>query len=269
MKTEQSTRVKCKNLFGAKGWRLEKSLIPLNEIETVRQLLEKKRLDLEKQFVDWTGDPLWSKIETYGLHQARLPEYEARNIPKDLRHYLRGEFDLETRLDLRIVNLITSKNCKLFLKNFLESDHYFIHYPPMIRFKIEEAPSSLVPIHQDYAYNHHLTDFITVWVPLVTVDEKCGGVIVYEGTHHLEKVEHVPEGAWGNKALAKLATYTRNHVDMNEGDILLFPPTLLHESAPHRSSRVRYSVDFRVFRDPKETTKSYFCPESGLVRRME
>jgi ectoine hydroxylase-related dioxygenase (phytanoyl-CoA dioxygenase family) len=56
---------------------------------------------------------------------------------------------------------------------------------------------------------------------------------------------------------------------MRVGDVLLFPPSLIHESAPHRSTtRVRYSIDFRVFRSPEDTTKSYFDPlENRVVRR--
>jgi hypothetical protein len=51
--------------------------------------------------------------------------------------------------------------------------------------------------------------------------------------------------------------------------VLLFPPSLIHESAPHRSTtRVRYSIDFRVFRSPEDTTKSYFDSlENRVVRR--
>ena len=52
-------------------------------------------------------------------------------------------------------------------------DRYYVHYPPMIRFKLADAPSSIVPVHQDIAYNRHLSDFITVWVPLVDIDDEC------------------------------------------------------------------------------------------------
>ena len=123
---------------------------------------------------------------------------------KDLA-FLRGEFDLETRLDKRIMQVLATPRVLAYLSKFLSSDGYCIHYPPMIRFKMAGAEASKLPPHQDWPYNTHMKDFLTVWVPLVVVDEGTGGVVVYEGSHQDGNVQHVAEGSWEAKALAVTA----------------------------------------------------------------
>jgi ectoine hydroxylase-related dioxygenase (phytanoyl-CoA dioxygenase family) len=139
----------------------------------------------------------------------------------------------------------------------------------MTRFKVADAPNSILPPHQDAPYNAHLNDFLTVWVPLVEIDNDCGGLIVYDGSHTAELVDHVSSGAWEAKATGDHSRFHTQHVLMKPGDILMFPPALLHESAPHRSARVRYSIDFRVVRSAGDTTKSFFDPFTGAVTQTD
>ena len=202
-------------------------------------------------------------------HQRKTDEYLTRGLPKDLKHFLRGEFDLETRLDKRIMQVLATPRVLAYLSNFLSSDGYCIHYPPMIRFKMAGAEASKLPPHQDWPYNTHMKDFLTVWVPLVVVDEGTGGVVVYEGSHQDGNVQHVAEGSWEAKALADLDKYSQLHVHMNPGDILTFPSELLHASAPQTSSRIRYSIDFRVFRAPEDSTKSFFKAKTQEIVRVD
>ncbi|NDA66116.1 MAG: hypothetical protein EBY09_05650 [Verrucomicrobia bacterium] len=115
----------------------------------------------------------------------------------------------------------------------------------------------------------HMKDFLTVWVPLVVVDEGTGGVVVYEGSHQDGNVQHVAEGSWEAKAIGDLDKYPQLHVHMNPGDILTFPSELLHASAPQTSSRIRYSIDFRVFRDPADSTKSFFKAKTQEIVRVD
>jgi ectoine hydroxylase-related dioxygenase (phytanoyl-CoA dioxygenase family) len=139
----------------------------------------------------------------------------------------------------------------------------------MIRFKVADALDSLVPVHQDASYNPHLSNFITVWVPLVDIDDDCGGIIAYEGSQLTAVVEHEGSGAWAKKAVIDVSKYPSRHITMKAGDALLFPPNLLHESAPHRSSLIRYSIDFRVFRDSTDTNKSHYDPFKRAITRVD
>jgi len=256
-----------KTFFNDEGWHLERAILERGTVARAYEFLVSRQQRLQQQFEAWSGEKI-SGAADYARHQQQLPVHEAHGLPKDLRHYLTGEFDLETRLSHVIMELLATDRCRDFVCRFLRSEHYFVHYPPMIRFKIAHAPANLVPPHQDIAYNRHLTDFVTIWVPLTDIDEERGGVVVYEGSHVDGDVEHAASGAWANKALADLSRYPARHVVMNAGDALLFPPTLLHESAPHRSPRIRYSIDFRVFRRAGDTSKSYYDPFAKVVTQV-
>jgi hypothetical protein len=267
MTTQTQPQRPIKDLFGPSGWQVEPQLLDSATVSAAHDFLDERRLTLQRQFEQWVGEPLDEK--GYAFHQGQVKEYEARGLPKDLRHYLRGEFDLQTRLDERLVRVLSTPKCKTFFPRFLETDGYVIHHPPMVRFKVADAPSSVLPPHQDAPYNAHLNDFLTVWVPLVDIDEDCGGLIIYDGSHTTELVPHVASGAWEAQATGDHSSFPTRHVLMQVRDILMFPPSLLHESAPHRSVRIRYSIDFRVVRHPSDTTKSYFDPFTGSVTRSD
>ena len=252
-------------LFNDKGWCVKSSLIETDLIEQARKFLETRRDQLQSSFEQWIGRSI-SSARDFAEHQSRIEEYENRQLPKDLRHFLTGEFDLETRLDHRIVALLSSENCREFLTEFLSSEKYLIHYPPMIRFKVADSPDSVLPPHQDAPYSDHLEDFITIWVPLCDIDSKVGGIIVYEGSHLDGALAHVTSGPWAHGLEAPKPTYPTRPTYMRAGDALLFPSHLIHESAPQKShERIRYSIDFRALRSASDTTKSYFDPFTGKV----
>jgi hypothetical protein len=263
---EEKTLNHC---FDARGWHVQRALLDYGDVERLRLYLQTRFDVIQKAFEAWSGVPVNDKTP-YGWHQKKLSEYEARKIPRDFRNFLVGQFDLETRLDLRVVDLLSTSACQAFLKEFLKSPRYYIHFPPMLRFKFMEAPESQVPVHQDIAYNQHLSDFVTLWAPLTEINETCGGVIVYEGSHRAEVFQHESSGAWANRARVEpLEKYPSKHILMEKGDVLLFPPTLLHESALHQSSTVRYSIDYRIFLNKEETSKSYYDPAEKRVIRID
>jgi hypothetical protein len=256
------------DFFPANGWHCEPAILEPGVVARARDFLAARLTILHKQFEKWSGLSV-TDASSYARHQQQLPLFESASIPKDLRHYLTGEFDLDTRLDACITDLLSTSRCRDFICGFLRRDCYYVHYPPMIRFKIADAPSNLVPLHQDVAYNRHLNEFVTVWVPLVDIDEECGGVIVYERSQFLPTLQHEVKGAWANRAVVDVSQFRRHHVLMQAGDALLFPPSLLHESAPHRTAHIRYSVDFRVFFNAANTKKSYYDPFTRSIRRVD
>jgi hypothetical protein len=256
-------------LFNSKGYVLERSVLDPSATSEARDLLLASKERLHRLLEQWTGEPVPDNA-AFARHQLRIPEYTTKGLPVDLRHYLVGEFDLETRLDLRICRVLAGPGARELLTQFFGTSKYYVHYPPMVRFKMADAPGSILPAHQDFTYNGHLRDFITVWVPLVDIDDEVGGLILYDGSHLDGSVDHAPNGPWahGLKKPAGLP-YAQHPVHMKVGDALLFPPLLIHESAPHRApTRLRYSIDFRVFVSAEDTSKSYFDPfESRVVRR--
>ena len=250
------------------GWHLEPGVLDHDLAMQVQEFLIGRLSHLQDLFEEWVKAH-GADRQTYGSHQEQLSRYLDLHLPSDLQHFLIGEFDLETRLDTKIIEILSTDWCRTFICSYFETDHYYIHYPPMIRFKVADGGGSVVPAHQDFAYNTHLTDFATVWVPLVDINEECGGLMVYEGSHLIGEVEHSASGAWENKALIDLAEYPSRHILMNLGDALLFPPKLVHSSAPHRGERTRFSIDFRLFRRAGDTLKSFYNPFTGAITRQD
>lgn len=237
--------------FPRKGWHLERGIIDIDAAQEIQTFLASRYQHVRDLFQDGSGGN------------------KSGGASEDLQHFLIGEFDLETRLDRRIMKLVRSAEIQKFLCRFFKTNSYLVHYPPMIRFKKPGARGSVVPVHHDIAYNSHMTDFITVWVPLTDIDDACGGLNVYEGSQRLEHVVHESSGPWKNKAVCDLSAFRERHVTMRVGDALLFPPTLLHQSAPHRSEQFRYSIDFRVFWGANESNKSFYDPITEVVTQVD
>ncbi len=255
----------------ADGYVWERSLLNLAVVEEAKDLLWASQVNLNRRLEEWLGEAV-ADDAAFARHQARLAEYELRGIPKDLRHYLVGEFDLQTRLDPRICRILGSPSARKCLARLLDSPRYYVHFPPMIRLKVAEAPGSILPAHQDFPYNTHLRDFLTVWVPLVDIDQEVGGLILYPGSHLDGKMDHAANGPWahGLSDGALLKKYARRAIQMKVGDALIFPPTLIHESAAQLSRTTpRLSIDFRVFREPSDTGKSYYDPFEDRVTRLD
>jgi hypothetical protein len=266
MESKKNKPTLAAGLFASEGWKLEGGLLDPVTVTDVRRFLETRCKELQASFEQWVGDKI-SNVDAYIWHQGRLPSYDSMEIPADLRHYLVGEFDLSTRLDPIVRRVLSDAHCRTVISRFLKSAQYYVHYPPTLRFKVKDASASIVPPHQDAAYNEHIDDFVTVWIPFVDIDEACGGVIVYEGSHLDRPVKHSRGDIWAAQAQSDLSKYVGRHVTMRAGDGLLFPPTLLHASAPHRAAVMRVSLDFRVFWHTSQTTKSYYNPFNHTITR--
>lgn len=122
-----------------------------------------------------------------------------------------------------------------------------------------------VPAHQDVSYNRHMSDCLTMWVPLVEIDEFCGGVTVFEGSDATELPTGLNSyGIW-NEGVSTEGFDVTNCVPMVPGDVLIFNKLLIHQSMPNVSDRTRFSVDYRFFRESDTSSKHYLDMQSWQV----
>ena len=117
-----------------------------------------------------------------------------------------------------------------------------------------------VPAHQDVTYNKHLGPFCVVWVPLVDIDEACGGMAVYprtQGRGELFAGETVaPADGWIPGI--DVARFERVVLQpLAPGDVVVMGNETVHESMPNKSDRTRLSIDFRFFGDNSHSSKHY------------
>lgn len=219
--------------------------------------------------------PVFAKwnIDVYGqniVDQVKdVLDTKAEQVSFEEKQILLGHFPLQTRLSEKIYPVASELGKSQILRNIFNSEHLFLHMPPMIRFVPPAYIHAAVPPHQDINYNTHMSNFITVWTPFVEIDDKCGGVVVYEGSQHLESDGVQPTGTFeGWLPPADTSAYKKHQITgMKPGDALLLSTKILHESAANISERFRLSADFRVFSHHDRTTKH--CLDLKTMQVME
>ena len=271
MRKIQDIGVLEREILGQKGHLVLPQVFEKNRLEPLREYLNGRLEKLWDRFLEWSGQGLEKNHSDYLVHSQNMKAYEARGIPKDLRHFLRGEFDVETRLSQMVRRFLSSSEFKKVAAQIWGSEDIFFHYPPMLRFKIPQASEACVPPHQDSAYNQSLGPFLTLWLPLTTIDSEVGGVLFYEGSHHLGPLDHGPSGSWESKAHFNESLYPVFSPAMECGDLLVFIPDIVHASAPNLSSGnvVRLSIDVRVFGRAQKSKKAYYDPFSEIVHQPD
>jgi hypothetical protein len=116
----------------------------------------------------------------------------------------------------------------------------------------------LSPWHQEYPYNLTSDNAVTVWLPLVDVDEGNGCLLLAPGSHRLGALRVRVHDALNarrnaNEAMdvvdldAALACHPAISVPAAAGDALVFHTFLLHRSQPNRSAATRWTLQARYF----------------------
>ena len=111
---------------------------------------------------------------------ALLKDPAANGLDYDTRVLMTGHFPRELRFSKIFWEIPRTHALQDILKAALGTDRLRMHMPPMARFILPSNSEAGVPPHQDASYNDHMGGFVTVWIPLVEIDEECGGVTIYE-----------------------------------------------------------------------------------------
>lgn len=186
--------------------------------------------------------------------------------PREASMLATGHFPLQTRLSPRLWEIPRQPSLQTMLRDVLDSDGLFMHMPPTARLIKPGNERAAVPAHQDVSYNRHMSDFVTVWVPCVDIDEAMGGVAVFEGSQNLpEQLDTLEGGDW----LKPVSSEGYRRVEcrpMRVGDVLLLNRWIVHESIPNRSDSTRISIDMRFFGGNAISTKHHLDMRSWTVR---
>lgn len=125
----------------------------------------------------------------------------------------------------------------------------FLRLPTSGRAVHPNHPEGLGPVHQDGGRLTDMGDFVTAWVPLVDIDEECGGLGFYPSLGLPNGP--IPEGSHG----IDVGSGVPIPVHMSAGDVLIFHKWMPHGSMPNTSNRVRYSMDMRFYSSCNEQFK--------------
>ena len=121
-----------------------------------------------------------------------------------------------------------------------------------LRPKMPDSERTAFPLHQDSQYygkpsrNAHI---VTVWIPLVEVDEVNGCLYMIPGSNHWELIDSARDENNNMRSFEDIeARGTPVPVPMKAGDILLFSNMTFHGSKVNRTDAVRWSTDIRYIR---------------------
>jgi hypothetical protein len=233
------------------GSQIVRGLIEPEVIETVHRFLSSSIAD---------ADAILGKA---GLSVSD-PEFGARtadisepDLPPDVASVLLGHFPLETRLSRVLWSIARLPDVQELMRTVLDSEPLFMHLPPTARYVLPHNRRAAVPPHQDVSYNRHMADFAIMWVPLVSIDEHCGGVAVYDGSHLGGEQQRGADGAGWLGATRTDGLQRSVCAPMEPGDVLLLDRWIIHESVANESPDTRISVDYRFFGGPPKSDKHY------------
>jgi hypothetical protein len=116
----------------------------------------------------------------------------------------------------------------------------------------------LSPWHQEYPYNLTSDNAVTLWLPLVDVDESNGCLLLAPGSQRLGALpvrvrDALNERRNANEAMeidgleSILARHATLSAPAAAGDALVFHTFLLHRSQPNRSAATRWTLQARYF----------------------
>ena len=128
-----------------------------------------------------------------------------------------------------------------------------------VRVKLPESEETRFPWHQDTQYYGNPTQHlhvISVWIPLVDVDEQNGCLQLLAGSHRWGLLG----GARDSERVVRMFEDVEQRgkpvvLPMRRGDLLAFTNMTCHASTLNQSNEMRWSVDLR-----------YVVPESAAAR---
>ena len=207
--------------------------------------------------------PLRDSIsEQVGVHaQTLLDEGKVDRLYEELPFgrrlaALHADFELLKRswslpaFDPQLYDLIRHPAIVAALEPLLGPDISFVDY--LVRPKMPDSERTAFPLHQDSQYYGKASQhahIITVWIPLVDVDEVNGCLFVIPGSNHWQLFDSARDENGNMRSFEDIeARGTPVPVPMRAGDILLFSNMTFHGSRVNRSDAVRWSTDIRYCR---------------------
>lgn len=236
-----------------------KKLLPQKKIYKIKQNLKKNLLsDLKSVDKGLNNKNFKIKKKKINFKNLRLKE----------KRILSGMFGLETRLNQSILKLITTKQFINKLNKIIKKKISKLHMPPMIRHSIPNNNFAQVPAHTDAIYNKHMKNFVTVWIPLVKIDQKCQGLRFYikkKKKIFKNKIKKTEKSHFWKKPISTDNYYSVDINKLNIGDVIVFNNKIIHESLKNKSSKIKFSIDARYIFEKAQTKKSYMDIKSKKI----
>jgi len=252
-------------MFHEQGYQVVHHVLPHSVISNLRAFVQAEEEPAIAQAMLEIPSRNWEELTKKAVELADCPNESAR-ISFETKRIVSGFIRLQARLSEVFFEVPRNDAMRRILQLLFPGERLRLQMPPSARFVRPNNRLGFIGAHQDCAYNDHLRSFVVVWIPLVPIDETCGGVAVYPGTGRLPQV--LQDGSvkrWIYKQSLKVDDIKPVALHMVPGDILLLNEFIVHESVPNISDHTRYSVSMRFFGNDFESTKHYLDLETWQV----
>ncbi|HWK96689.1 MAG TPA: phytanoyl-CoA dioxygenase family protein [Pseudolabrys sp.] len=247
--------------FFEKGYVIVEDIIPMPAITRLQQYLQSN--------VDFALSEVYKEV---GESDRNIPALVKRLADKEgfeklsagTKSILSGHFPLSVRLSEELWAVPRAASFRKLIEKLVGSADLRMHMPPAARFVLPGNVHAGVPAHQDYVYGNHMSDFITVWVPLVDIDDKCGGLAIFEGSHLKPIAIGDSGGPFWLEAVPTKA-YRRVECPIRAGGAIIMNKYIIHESIGNRATHSRLSIDYRFFGKESTSTKHFLDMQSWKV----
>lgn len=253
------------DFFHEHGYQIFENVIPLDLIDETKSILEKdahSSLMNARSEIGCDEDELMVAIDEIasGVAAGGL-----ESLSKVSRNTLSGHISLEARLSLGLRKIPSHPAIQEVVRAILKSEKIFMHMPPTARFVLPGNLHAGVPPHQDISYNDHLSNFVVIWVPLVDIDDDCGGVTVYHGSGFEPElsVTHDANSFW--QTGVPVEGFIPIHCKMRRGSVLALNKWVVHASMSNKSDHIRYSIDHRFFGEGDVSNKHFLDLQTNQI----
>lgn len=248
------------NLLAGKNAMVFRQIIPKDVIDKCRLFLEE---NVSKELEN-IGIKSNIKLESNSIRDQLQELSKDKNLSDDVAKVLTGHFSLDVRLNEIISSVAKQSGLIDSIISYANWDKDIsLHMPPMVRFVIPGNTNAAVPVHQDILYNKHLKDFVTAWIPLVSIDENCGGIKMFGDPGELTEEAEISDNNVWFKPIDAGSNSGIDCIPMSPGDVLIFSKTCIHSSMPNLSNKIRYSLDLRIFPTRLGSEKHYLRLNTG------
>jgi len=238
--------------FEKYGFASFKKIINQATIQQIKAFFIEKKEGLNKYCLDKYNVTLEESGELAKSLEGHILDDNAQD-----RFLFSGVFPTIDRLSDDAATIFNEPKLIELLQELLSSKNIYAHLPLMARYVIPNSQTAAVPPHRDRDYNNHLSNFLTVWIPLVDINKSCGGVSFYVGENN-QRCSNVDEnitGFWHDAMNISGLDCQSPHLSV--GDVLIFNSQVIHGSANNTSNNTRFSLDLRFFSERDSSTKHY------------
>ena len=229
------------------------------EKEAQNSLFLNEKLQSSFELNGYVTIPLLSKEEI---------EILSTNLEKELAQTPEGFYstsfneneELKERLNLKIESIVSS-NIKTILNPHQKLGSCYLVKTP--------GEKGEMPLHQDWTVvDEDRFESVTIWIPLVNVNQKNGALQVVPGSHKFTNKLRSPLFDNPLKEIEEELRADLVDIELQAGEAIIFNQALIHASPPNLSSTNRVAVTYGLIAEEAQLL-FYYKNQEGKGEKYE